>query len=186
MPDEATGKKVTHMSVSIVGDMDTPGTEELYSLITQSGCNVEACRTLDMGQMSGVLLQLGGNWDSLARCENLLKRFSEKRSLSTSMARPEAGTEENYSISYSIDIVAKDRPGIIHSVVKFMKENGIMIRNLSTNSYARRASDAVIFTMGAVVRLPSSMTIASFRADFGDLCDHENLDAVVEPIRPYD
>ncbi|MGV0005536.1 MAG: glycine cleavage system protein R [Candidatus Porifericomitaceae bacterium WSBS_2022_MAG_OTU9] len=185
MPNESPGKN-TYLSLSAVGEMDTDRMEKLYAAIVQSGCNVEASRTLDMGELCGILLQLSGKWGNIARCEDILGRFGSEHGLNVQISRTKLQTTKGYTMSYAIDLIAPDSQGIMHNVMKFINQQGVIIRDIHTNSLQVRDSDTAIFTLHATVRVPDSMPIGSFRADFGDLCDHLNLDAVIEPIKPYE
>lgn len=185
MPNESPGK-ITYLSLSVVGDMNADRMEKLYAAILQSGCNIEASRTLDMGELCGILLQLSGKWVNIARCEDILGRFGGEHGINIQLSRTNPQPTKGYTMSYAIDLIAPDNTGIIHNVMKFINQQGIIIRDIHTNSLAVRDSNTAIFTLHATVRVPDSMPIGSFRADFGDLCDHLNLDAVIEPIKPYE
>ena len=185
MPKESPGKN-TRLSVSVTGEINAERLENLYATIVQSGCNIDSGRMLDMGDISGTMLLLSGNWDNLVRCEDMLQRYARESAVNIHTARTGDREEKNYTMSYAIDLIAPNNNGIVHNIMKFINQNNMVVCDISISSYPVRESDTSIFTMRAVVRVPDSMAIGSFRADFSDLCDHLNLDAVIEPIKPYE
>ena len=41
-----------------------------------------------------------------------------------------------------------------------------------------------MFSVYMVVHVPTRIHIAALREEFMDLCDHMNLDAILEPLKP--
>jgi len=53
----------------------------------------------------------------------------------------------------------------------------------ATRSYAAAHTGAQMFSVYMVVHVPTRIHIAALREEFMDLCDHMNLDAILEPLK---
>ena len=54
---------------------------------------------------------------------------------------------------------------------------------MATHSYTAAHIGTPMFSVHMHVDIPAQIPIATLREEFMDLCDHLNLDAVMEPIR---
>ena len=86
-------------------------------------------------------------------------------------------------LTYSVDVVCLDQPGVVHSLAGFFSSRGIDIAELNTRSYAAAHTGAPMFAVQMTVHIPSKVHIAALREEFMDLCDQLNLDAILEPVK---
>ena len=61
---------------------------------------------------------------------------------------------------------------------------GIDIAELTTRSYAAAHTGAPMFSVQMTVYIPARIHVSALREEFMDLCDHMNLDAILEPAKP--
>ena len=86
-------------------------------------------------------------------------------------------------VSYTVDVVCLDQPGVLHALSGFFSSRGIDIGDITTRTYNAAHTGAPMFSVYMVVHIPTRVHIAALREEFMDLCDHLNLDAILEPMK---
>jgi glycine cleavage system transcriptional repressor len=161
---------------------DRPGiVDKLSMAILDCGCNINDSRMTVLGGEFALILLISGKWNELAKLENQLPGLGDSLSLTITSKRTEEENQRGNMLSYSVDVVSIDHPGIVYKIANFFSTRNINIRELNTNSYAAAHTGTPMFTMSMVVNVPSEIRIASLREDFLDFCDNLNMDAVLEP-----
>ena len=101
---------------------------------------------------------------------------SSRRETDGDPARPEV-------IPYLAEITGADQPGVLARMVRFFAERGVSIEDLhaTTNrtQYSETQIGSAIFTVG----LPVTLSLATVRGEFMDLCDEINVDGVLAPAQ---
>ena len=163
---------------------DRPGiVDKLSMAILDCGCNINDSRMTVLGGEFALILLISGKWNELAKLENQLPTLGDTLALSVTSKRTEEEIQQENMLSYSVDVVSIDHPGIVYKIANFFSTRNINIRELNTNSYAAAHTGTPMFTMNMVVNVPSDIRIATLREDFLDFCDNLNMDAVLEPTK---
>lgn len=163
---------------------DQPGiVDQLSAAIMDSGCNVCDSRITALGGEFALILLVSGKWNELAKLETQLPGLGEKLGLTTSTKRIEQDKRRERVLTYTVDVVSMDHPGIVYKIAHFFSSRNINIRELNTNSYAAAHTGTPMFTMNMTISVPSDIRIATLREDFLDFCDNLNMDAVLEPSK---
>ncbi len=169
--------------ISALGQ-DRPGiVQALSEAVADCGCNVTDSRMTVLGGEFAVIMLLSGTWDAVAKLENLLPRLEKKLALTLTTKRTELRPPRQNMISYMVEVVSMDHPGIVHDIARFMAERQINIEDLYTTSYAAPHTGAPMFSMNMTVSVPADLSIATLRGEFMDVCDALNLDAVMGPMK---
>lgn len=181
--NEQTATKNNHLVLSALGE-DKPGLiNELSRCVLNSGCSILDSRMAVLGGDFALLLQVGGNWNNLAKLETQLPGLQERLGLTISSRRTSVREMRHDLLPYGVDVVAMDQPGIVHHLAKFFSQRQINIQEMLTSSYAAAHSGTPMFSVHLTVEVPASIQIAALREEFMDFCDQLNLDAVIEPIK---
>ena len=171
-----------YLALTAIGAASTSTLENLHSALVELGCNVESVRMVTQSGIQGVLLMLGGSWDAIAKLEDQLPRIGERLGLIMHTRRVEPGEGSVEGLPYTIEVVAADRPGIVHEVLGFIRANRMHIRELYSNSPVNPGGTRM-FTLHAGVNVPVDVPIAALRGDFMEFCERLNLDAFIEPLK---
>jgi len=86
-------------------------------------------------------------------------------------------------LSYRVEVVAIDHPGIVYQIASFFSAREINIRELVTNSYSAPHTGTPMFSLDMIIDVPAPVRIASLREDFLEFCDDLNMDALLEPAK---
>ncbi|MGD8560381.1 MAG: glycine cleavage system protein R [Gammaproteobacteria bacterium] len=163
---------------------DQPGiVDNLSATIMDSGCNVNDSRITALGGEFAMILLVTGKWNELAKLETQVQGLGEKLGLTISSKRIEPKRKRDNVLTYTVDVVSMDHPGIVYKIANFFSSRNINIRELNTNSYAAAHTGTPMFTMNMIISVPTDIRIATLREDFLDFCDNLNMDAVLEPAK---
>lgn len=169
--------------ISALGSDRTGLVFDLTRVVLDCAGNIVDSRMSALGSEFAMLLLVSGNWHTLAKLETELKKLSDATGITTSVRKTEQRGLRKDVVTYSVDVVSLDQPGIVHQLAGFFSSRGIDIAELSTRSYAAAHTGAPMFSVQLVVHIPAKIHIAALREEFMDLCDQMNLDAILEPLK---
>jgi glycine cleavage system transcriptional repressor len=169
--------------ISALGSDRTGLVYDLTRVVLDCSGNIVDSRMSAFGSEFAMLLLVSGNWHTLAKLETELKKLSESTGVTISLRRTEQKPQRKDVLTYSVDAVCLDQPGVVHSLAGFFSSRGIDIADLTTRSYAAAHTGAPMFSVQMIVHIPSKIHIAALREEFMDVCDQLNLDAILEPVK---
>jgi glycine cleavage system transcriptional repressor len=172
-----------HLVITAIGD-DRPGiVNDLTGHILESGCNISDSRMTILGGEFALILMLSGNWSAIAKIENTLPKLADKLGLTLSLKRTEPRLSRGNLLSYHVDALAIDQPGLVHQVADFFTSRNINIESLNTDSYNAAHTGTPMFSISLTVNIPADQSIAQIREQYLDFCDSLNMDGIMEPVR---
>jgi glycine cleavage system transcriptional repressor len=169
--------------VSAIGSDRTGMVYDLTRIVLDCGGNISESRMTALGSEFAMVMLVSGNWHTLARLETEITKLSEDGNLTVLVRRTDERASRPDVVPYSVDVVSLDQPGIVFNLAGFFSSRGIDIGELSTRSYAAAHTGAPMFSVQMVVQIPSRIHLAALREEFMDMCDHLNLDAILEPLK---
>lgn len=169
--------------ISALGSDRTGLVYDLTRVVLDCTGNIVDSRMSALGTEFAMLLLVSGNWHTLAKLETELKKLGDSSGMTISVRRTEQRAARRDVVTYSVDVVCLDQPGIVHNLAGFFSSRGIDISELSTRSYAAAHTGAPMFSVQMVVHIPGKIHIAALREEYMDLCDQLNLDAILEPVK---
>jgi len=93
-----------------------------------SGCTILDSRMAVLGGDFALLLQVGGNWNNLAKLENQIEGMQERLGLTMISRRASKQEAQKDLLPYGVDVVALDQPGIVHNLARFFSRRQINIQ----------------------------------------------------------
>jgi len=171
------------IAISAIGNDRTGLVYDLTRVVVDCGGNVLESRMTALGNEFAVLMLVAGNWHTLAKLEGELAKLGESSGLTVISRRTEIRPPRTDMVSYTVDVVCLDQPGVLHSLAGFFSSRGIDIGDISTRTYNAAHTGAPMFSLYMVVHVPTRIHVAALREEFMDVCDHLNLDAILEPLK---
>ncbi|MFO8154762.1 MAG: glycine cleavage system protein R [Pseudomonadota bacterium] len=172
-----------YLVISAIGSDQTGIADELARAIMDTGCNIHDSRMTILGGEFAMLLLVTGPWNSVAKLEDAIPALTERLDLQISCKRTNPRQQTGQSLSYNIEVISMDQPGIVYDLATFLSKRRINIQDLSTERYAAAHTGTPMFAARMTINVPADVRIASLREEFFDLCDGLNLDAVLEPVK---
>lgn len=175
--------KNNQLVLSALGE-DKPGLiDELSRCVMNSGCSILDSRMVVLGGNFALLLQVGGNWNNIAKLENQLAGLEASLGLTITSQRTAGRKGGDDVLPYGVDVVALDQPGIVHNLATFFSQRHINIQEMMTACYPAAHSGTPMFSVHMSVDIPANTQISALREEFMEFCDQLNLDAVIEPVK---
>jgi len=172
-----------YLVISALG-ADRPGiVDKLSQAILDNGCSIADSRMTVLGGEFAIILLISGQWNTLAKLEQMLPTLAQQLKLTITPKRTDQHQAEQSLLSYMVEVIAIDHPGIVHHLANFFSTRGINIQELNTTSYAAAHTGTPMFSLHMTVNVPAETHIATLREEFLDFCEGRNLDAVIEPLK---
>lgn len=171
------------MVISVLGPDNSGIVDALSKVVLDCGGNILDSRMAVMGSEFAVIMMVGGTWDAIAKIENQFPRLEKKLDLAIISRRTEARHPKPNTISYMVEVVAMDHPGIVHDISSFFNQRQINVEDLYTTSYPAPHTGTLMFSMNMTISVPGDLSIAALRGEFMDMCDALNLDAIIGPMK---
>lgn len=173
----------SHLVVTAVGT-DRPGiVNGLSKAITDCGCSIEDSRMSILGDEFAIILLLSGPWNAVAKAESALLKAADELDLNLYTKRTEPRQPRPNLLSYHVEALALNQPGLVHRVAEFFSSRQINIESLNTSAYNAAHTGTPMFAMSLTINVPATIAIAELRDQFLDFCDELNLDGMIEPVR---
>ncbi len=173
-----------YLVVSALGENRQGFVRQITGLASQAGCNIIDSRMTELGGEFALMMLMSGEWNALAKMEHSLPALANKLGLITLTKRTTRAEDDTGMLPYRIQVVALDNPGIIHDMAIFFSEMGIVIVDLTSDTYQAPHTAAAMVVLTMTINVPGGSAIAELRDSFGQFTDQHNLDATLEPLRP--
>lgn len=156
---------------------------ELFKTIKEYECNVEDGRMSNLGSEFALYLLISGNWDAIAKIENLQPRLEKNLQVTITSRRAEPRLSTAQMMPYAVEVVSINRPGVVYDISQFFNSRDICIEDMYTNTYQASYTDTDMFSLHITVSIPTEVSIATLRGEFMEFCDQLNIDSIMEPVK---
>ncbi|UCH53338.1 MAG: glycine cleavage system protein R [Pseudomonadota bacterium] len=172
-----------HLVLSAIGK-DRPGiVNDLSKAILDAACNIEDSRMTVLGGEFAIILLVSGSWNAVAKLEAQTAGLGKKLELIVTVKQTEPRITKANAVTYVVDVVSMDHPGIVRDIAEFLSARSINIEDMSTWTYSAAHTGTPMFSLNMTISVPADQHIGRLRAEFLDFCDDRNLDATLEPAR---
>ena len=175
--------KKSSLVLTLLGEDRSGIVDQLSKAIFDLDCNINDSRMTVLGGEFAIILLIEGNWNALAKLESNCPALEQQLGMKIMARQTRGRRRESELLPYEVDVVALDRPGIVHHLASFFSRRKINIEDMATSSYAAAHTGSAMFSVHIVVSIPADVHIASLREEFMEFCDAMKLDAVLEPIK---
>ncbi len=169
--------------ISAIGSDRTGLVFDVTRVILDCGGNMLESRMTALGSEFAMLMLVSGHWHTLTKLESEFKKLSESANLNISIRRTTERARRPDTLTYSVDVMCLDQPGVVFNLAGFFSSRGIDIADVSTRNFSATHTGASMFAVQMLIHIPGKIQIATLREEFMELCDHMNLDAILEPFK---
>ncbi|MGR8981868.1 MAG: glycine cleavage system protein R, partial [Gammaproteobacteria bacterium] len=156
---------------------------DILAAIRECKCSITEIRSSRLSQSNATYLLIHGNWNQIAKFENVLDTIQKRFEIKIHTVRPEPKEKERETIPYSLETISLDRDNVIQSITAFLFDRDIEIEEITGSSYQAPYIHTSVFSTRFIILIPPEIRFMSLREDFLDFCDHLNIDAILEPIK---
>ena len=150
--------------------------DDFTSCIEKKNGNIIESRMAVLGGEFAVIMLISGEKRAISGLIGVREELEEKTGLRIEIKPTVAQKQDENSIPYLLECVSLDSPGLVHSVTRFIREQGINIESLETETSHAPWTGAPLFRMKANVFVPVSVSVKSVRNGLADLEQEKDLD----------
>lgn len=173
-----------HLIVTLSGPDRVGFVEGVTKLILEHGGNVEKSRMARLGGEFAALMLVSVEDAALSSMnEGVMTLRDEGYQVAT--RETTVGGDSRYAgwIPYTIEVNGADHEGIIHTITRYLADQGIDIETLNTGMVPAPMSGMPLFTMSAVVLAPAAISLSELRSSLSTLGDQLSVDTEVTPYK---
>ncbi|MDH5183745.1 MAG: glycine cleavage system protein R [Gammaproteobacteria bacterium] len=178
-----TDKSEQQLVISAIGQDRKGLVSQLSSAIVDNGANILDSRMTILGGEFAILILVTAAWNSLAKLEQQLPSLGQELGLTLISKRTTATLHTEAAIPYHVEVVAIDQPGIVKQIAGFFSDQGINIYDLNTVGYQAAHTGTPLFSISMTINVPAELSLSELRERFFSLCDQQNIDGIIEPIK---
>ncbi len=171
-----------HYLIATALGSDRLGILEAFTKVSkQCGCNILESKLTIMGKECVFHLYFAGSWNTIAKLEAALPAKAQEWGFTLQTKR----TFPNHqppALSYSAQVIAQDRYGILNDLANFFMQYGINIQQMDCETYTVK-NNTLMANITFLLHIPVKQHIATIRDRFMSFCEDRNLDALIEPCK---
>jgi glycine cleavage system regulatory protein len=179
---------VTTLVLTVIGD-DRPGdVDELAAVIDEHGGNWEASSMARLASTFAGIVQVEIPDGDPARLTAALRDLDARGALhigvTEAAALPSGGHDEaDDEVTFGLNLVGQDRPGIIHEIAHALAGAGVSIDELTTWTTSAPLSGETLFEASAILAAPDDLDRAALTTALEAVADElmVDLDLGVDP-----
>ncbi len=156
--------------------------DDLSSEIEQKQGNILESRMSVLGGEFAVIMLVSGEKRAISSLMGDLDEMESRTGLHIEIKPTKSSEKEADGIPYILDCVSLDSPGIIHSVTRFIRSEGINIENLETETAHAPWTGAPLFRMKANVIVPYNISVQDIRSGLSQLEQLKDLDITFRAV----
>ncbi|MGR9115070.1 MAG: glycine cleavage system protein R [Gammaproteobacteria bacterium] len=171
------------LAVTVLGNRQTQFMEHILPAISRCKCNIAEISMNDLAESSAAYLLIEGNWNYIAKLENILDSIEKQLKIQINKTRQDKSATTKSGLPYTLEAMSLNQSNIVLNIASFLSERNIHIEEIKGSRYPAPYIQAPIFTTKFIIIIPSEQRLIQLREDFLDFCDQTNLDAILEPIK---
>ena len=129
-----------------------------------------------LGGEFAIIMLISGAKRAISSLMSELEEMESATGLRIEIKPTDRPPKDVNGIPYSLTCVSLDGPGLIHSVTRFIRQEGINIENLETETAHAPWTGAPLFRMKASVIVPMNVSVQEIRQGLNRLEQEKDLD----------
>ncbi|MGY6276375.1 glycine cleavage system protein R [Methylomonas sp. MgM2] len=174
------------LAITVLGGKSDGVVAELLSAINVCRCTILDFCASNLTELTSVFVLIDGNWNHLAKLENLLEALRNRFEVQITFLRPtesENVASAGEGVPYTLETISTENKDLLLAVTSFLLERGVLISEINANLHPAVLFSNQIFSTRFTLLVPPDVRILSLREEFLDFCDSMNIDAILEPIK---
>jgi glycine cleavage system transcriptional repressor len=155
--------------------------DDLSGAVSAAGCNIEESKMSVLGGEFAVIMLVSGPDASVAPLSKSLPGLGEKLSLHVECRATHEPLAGQKGRPYFLEAVSLDTPGIVHSVTAVLRNHGINIEDLETDTGCAPWTGAPMFRMKARMIVGPAVSLVRLKEELFRLQQEHDLDIALQP-----
>ena len=156
--------------------------DDFTSFIESKKGNILESRMAVLGGEFAVIMLISGEKRAISGLISDIEELERISGLRIEIKPTVSQDQDQNSIPYFLECVSLDSPGLVHSVTRFIREQGINIENLETETSHAPWTGAPLFKMRADLIVPMTVSVQEVRKGLNSLEQEKDLDITFRAI----
>jgi len=170
----------TNIVFTLTGPDRAGVVKEITKLLLDLGGNVETSRMARLGGEFAVLMLVSMPQEKLADLGRSVQSLTGRGYTVTTSPTGQTHAESHVGwLPYQIEVYGADHEGIIHEIAHTLSQFGINIESMDTVTTRAPVSGAPLFSMSALVLVPTELPGKKWRSALEDVGNQVNVDIQV-------
>jgi len=156
--------------------------EDITELLNAWECSIEESKMAVLGDQFAVILLFSGPEEKVAALLQGKESWETVQDLHIELRPAERVSARKEGLSYIVETISLDSPGIVHLVTQVLREYNINIEELGTETAAAPFTGSPMFIMRLRVTIPEGVSPASVRESLHKHAFEKDLDIKFEPV----
>ena len=158
--------------------------ERVSAEILSRGCNIEESRASILGGEFALIALVSGEAEGIRALEADRSRLAESLDLEVTLRATEAERPDERGRPYRIESISLDTPGIVHALTAVLRDGGVNIDSLETETRGAPFTGAPMFYAALSVIIPPELSLSTLREQLSSVAEEYDLDISIKPILP--
>lgn len=173
-----------HLAITALGKSPNHFIAEILDAISNCHCNILELRSTHLAQSAiASYLLVEGNWNHLAKLENLLNTLQKRLKIQIHVQHTESLEIQHEYIPYRLETISIDQQNITQDIVTFLCTHNILIEEIKAYCRPDCYTQTPIFSTHFIILIPFNVQPAILREEVFNFCNTLNLDVLFEPFR---
>jgi len=156
--------------------------EELSETLESRQCNIEESKMAVLGNQFAVIMLMKGPAGEIDKLLNGEESWEHIAGITVQVQPTSVKDNPERGLSYLVETVSLDSPGIVHAITHVLRENSINVEDLDTETLSAPFTGSPMFTMSIRVTVPSGVSPGSIREKLQKIAAERDLDIKFEPV----
>lgn len=172
------------LAITFIGNDQNKLLTEILIAANDCNCKIAEMRSSRFSTQSIGYLIIEGNWNHLAKFENILNGVEKRFALKLQTQRVEhAEKPKQESLPYAVETLAIEQHSNLQYLTGFLFDRDISIYDIACSSYLAPYTGSPVFSTKFIIFIPAHISFLRFREDFFDFCDSLNIDVMLDIIK---
>lgn len=168
--------------ISAMGNDRVGIAEEIANTVESWECNIEESRMAVLGDQFAVIMLIRGPGEPIQNLIDGKESWKGIRGITVEVKAAETKKESLQGLSYLVETISLDSPGIVHALTRVLRDNDINIEDLESETTSAPFTGSPMFTMKIRVTVPSHVSPAFIREALNEIALERDLDVKFEPV----
>ncbi len=155
---------------------------DLTGVIRQFSCNIEESRMISMGGEFAVIMLIDGSEEAIDKLSDDCECWKELEDLHVSLKKTNPARKELTGLPYLIKTLSLNTPGIVHAVTNLLRDKGLSICELETDTSSAPFTGSPMFSMKIEFIAESVKTVDELREELHEIGQEANIDIQLMPL----
>jgi glycine cleavage system transcriptional repressor len=158
--------------------------DDISGAVSAASCNIEESKMAVLGGEFAVIMLLSGPEEKVRSLSGTLPSRGSSMGLALQCRPTREPAPARAGRPYHLEAVSLDTPGIVHAVTAVLREHGVNIEDLETETGAAPWTGAPMFRMKAHLVAGPGVSIPRLREELARLQERHDLDISMKPVFP--